>query len=524
MNIRQLLEDRVQSNPDKVFLFFKEIQVSYRDFDRLANKVANSFLKAGIKKGDHFAIMLPNCPEFLYTWFGLNKIGAVEVPINTALKSPEMQYIITHSEAKGVVIHTDFVPLLAEIRPELTELNHVIVVGGEAPGTISWQDWLNDASDKLRRIAISEKDPAVIIYTSGTTGRPKAVLLSHQGWVLTGQSWANMIGAKANDRIMTPNPLFHANAQCYSTMGSLAAGASLVLLEKFSRTRIIEDAWRYQADIMVLVAPTMPMVWSRPPEPADRNHAVRTIMAGGVSPEYFHEFEKRFNVRITTAYSLTEATLAIMAPRAGTIPRKPTPAVGVPMEYPSPSFRNEIRIINDAGEDVPRGKQGQILVRNPAVMLGYFKDPEKTAETMRDGWIYTGDIGYQDADGYFYFVGRSKEVLRRRGELISPAEIEAVIDEHPRVESSAVIGVLSGLGVAEEEIKAYIIIKSGKSIAPMEIVAWCQKRLAEFKVPRYIEFRSSFPRTSLGKIQKSVLKAERKDLTEDCYDRLKGCK
>lgn len=244
-------------------------------------------------------------------------------------------------------------------------------------------------------------------------------------------------------------------------------------------------------------------------------------MAGGVPREYYHDFEKRFQVKITTAYSLTEATYAIMAPREGTQPRKPTPAVGVPMEHPDPSIRNEIKIIDETSVEVLQGKQGQVIVRNPAVMLGYFKDPEKTAETKRDGWIYTGDIGYQDEDGYFFFVGRSRDVLRRKGELISPAEIESVINTHPKVEDSAVIGVPSSLGTAEEEIKAYLVLKPGESAMPQELIAWCHQSLAEFKVPRYLEFRTDFPRTPLGKIQKNVLKAEKEDLTEGCYDREK---
>lgn len=522
MNIRELLEDRVNSAPEKVYLYFQDQKISYQDFNKQVNKTANSLLRLGIQKGDHFAIVLPNCPEFLYAWFGLNKIGAVEVPINLNLKRLEVKYILSHSESKGVFIHTDYLPMLEEIRAELPDLKHTIVIGGgAAAGTMAYQDWLKDASAELQPVSISEEEPAVIIYTSGTTGRPKAVLLSHRGWVLTGQSWAYMISASANDRIMTPNPLFHANAQCYSTMGSLAACASLVLIERFSRSRVLEQARQYGANIMVLVAPTMPMVWSRPSQPNDGDNPVRTIMAGGVPSEYYYDFERRFQVKITTAYSLTEATLAIMAPREGTQSRKPTPAVGVPMEHSDPSICNEVKIIDEQGAEVSRGKQGQITVRNPAVMLGYFKDPEKTAETKRDGWIYTGDIGYQDEDGYFFFVGRSRDVLRRKGELISPAEIETVINTHPKVDDSAVIGVPTGLGMAEEEIKAYIILKPSESVTPQEIIEWCEQNLAEFKMPRYLEFRTEFPRTPLGKIQKNVLKAEKEDLTEGCYDREK---
>jgi acyl-CoA synthetase (AMP-forming)/AMP-acid ligase II len=524
MNIRELLENRVKMSPDKVYLYFQDQEVRYKDFDNRVNKVANSLLRSGIGKGDHVAIMLPNSPEFLYCWFGLNKIGAVEVPVNLNLKGEELKYILGHSEAKGVVINFSYLSLLESIRENLPALKLVVVIGGEKPtaaGSVLYQDWIMGASEELQPVSISDDDPAVIIYTSGTTGDPKGVVLSHRGWVLTGESWAYMIGALSNDRIMTSNPLFHANAQCYSTMGSLAANASLVLLERFSRSNILEQARLYRADIIVLVGPAMPMVWSRTQQVDDGDTPARTIMAGGVPNEYYYDFEKRLQVKIQTAYTLTEATMAIMAPREGIQPRKPTPGVGVIMEHPDPSVKNEVKIIDESGAEVPRNTHGQIVVKNPAVMIGYLKDPQKTTEINRDGWIYTGDVGYQDEDGYFFFVGRSKDVLRRRGELISPTQIESVINTHPKVEDSVVIGVPSGLGTAEEEVKAYVILNPGETVSPQEIIEWCVQRLADFKVPRSLEFRTAFPRTPLGKIQKSLLKQEKEDLTEGCYDREK---
>lgn len=522
MNIRELIESRVRSSPQKVYLYFQNQEVTYKDFDMNINRAASSFLRLGIQKGDHFAIMLPNSPEWLYSWFGLNKIGAVQVAVNLKLNGRELQYILNHSEAKGIVINDSYYPVLEGIRSDLPGLKHVIVVGEyepNQPGAVPQQAWREGSSEELQPAAISEDDPAVILYTSGTTGNPKGVLLSHRGWVFTGESTAYMTGASPDDRIMTPNPLFHAMAQCYAVMGSLVANASLILIERFSRSQIVEQTRQYGATILVLAAAATPMVWSRPPQENDGDNPVRMIQTGYVPSDYYHDFENRFQMKVQTAYSLTEATTAIMAPREGTRPRKKTPGVGVVMEHPDLSFHNEVKIVSETGTEVPRGKHGQIIVKNPAVMIGYFKNPEKTAEAKRDGWIYTGDVGYQDEDGYFFFVGRSKDILRRRGEQISPAQIESVINAHPKVEDSAVIGVPSALGPGEEEVKAYVIKRPGESVIPQEIIAWCSQSLADFKVPRYIEFRSEFPRTAIGKIQKSVLKAEKEDLTEGCYDR-----
>jgi len=377
-----------------------------------------------------------------------------------------------------------------------------------------------DEKAELAEAAISDEDPAVCIYTSGTTDRPKGVLNSHRGWVLTGEAYAYTVGITPEDRVMTPNPLFHANAQVYSTMGSLAAGASLILLKRFSSSRILEQARHYNATKMVLVQAVTPWVWNRPRREDDGDNPVKTMVAGNVPIEIYHDFEKRFQLKIQTIYALTEAVFAIMGPREGTQLRKPG-GVGVPMEHPDPSIRNEVKIVDDTGAEVPCGQQGEIIIRNPATMIGYFKDPERTAETKRDGWIHTGDIGYQDEDGYFFFVGRKKEVIRRRGELISPVEIESVINSHPSVQESAVISVPSSLGSGEEEVKAYVRLKLGETVTPQDIISWCSGKLAEFKIPRFLEFRDDFPRSAKGRIQKNLLKTEKRNLTKGCYDRLK---
>lgn len=522
MNIRELLEKQAEKYPDKIFLYFEEEKITYQDFNLTVNRIANTFKKMGVKKGEMVAIMLPNSPEFLYTWLGLNKIGAIEVPINVGFKETEVKYILQHSEASAIVIHHDYFPILSGIKKEkLPNLRNVIFHGDETNPyeTIPFSTLLDEKAD-LEEVAISEDDPAVCIYTSGTTDRSKGVLHSHRGWVLTGEAFAYTVGITPEDRVMTPNPLFHANAQVYSTMGSLAAGASLILLERFSTSRIIEQARHYGATKMVLVQAVTPWVWNRPQREDDGDTPVKTMVAGNVPAEIYHDFEQRFQLKIQTIYSLTEAPFAIMGPREGTQPRKPG-GIGVPMEHPDPSIKNEVRIIDDTEAEVPSGRQGEIIIRNPATMIGHFKDPEKTAETKRDDWIHTGDIGYQDEDGYFFFVGREKEVIRRRGELISPTEIESVINSHPGVEESAVIGVPSGLGSGEEEVKAYVRLKPGVTVTPQEIISWCTGKLAEFKIPSFLEFREDFPRSAIGRIQKNILKTEKQNLTEGYYDRLK---
>ena len=266
MNIRELLEKQAKTYPDKVFLYFDEERITYKTFNLTVNRIANGFKKMGIGKGDRVAIMLPNLPEFLYAWMGLNKIGAVEVPINIGFKAPEVSHILQHSESKGVIIHQDYYPIFDRLKKEgLPNPIDVIFYGEGIPcdGAIPFSTLL-DGKAELEDVAISEDDPAVCIYTSGTTDRPKGVLNSHRNWVLTGEAYAFTVGITPGDRVMTSNPLFHANAQVYPTMGSLAAGASLVLLRRFSSSQILEQARHYQATKLVLVQAVTPWVWNRP--------------------------------------------------------------------------------------------------------------------------------------------------------------------------------------------------------------------------------------------------------------------
>jgi crotonobetaine/carnitine-CoA ligase len=519
MNIRDLLENQVKKYPEKVFLYFEEEEITYRDFNLTVNRVANGFKKLGIKKGDRVAIMLPNSPDFLYAWMGLSKIGAIEVPINIAFTEAEVKYILQHSETSGIVIHQGCYPTLKMIEEKgLPNLRFLIFCGDDVPsGTIPFFDLMGEEAE-LEEVAIAEEDPAVCIYTSGTTDRPKGVLNSHRSWVLTGEAYAFTVGITPDDRVMTSNPLFHANAQVYPTMGSLAAGASLVLLKRFSASQILEQARHYRASKLVLVQAVTPWVWNRPRKEDDGDNPIRTLVAGNVPAEIYDDFEKRFQLKIQTIYSLTEAVFAIMGPREGAQTRK-RGGIGVPMEHPDSAIRNEVKIVDDQGREVPLGRQGEIVIRNPATMIGYFKDAERTAEAKREGWVFTGDIGYRDEEGYFFFVGRRKEVIRRRGELISPVEIESAINSHPSVEESAVIGVPSCLGSGEEEIKAYVRLKGDETVSAPDILSWCEGKLAEFKIPRFLEFRDDFPRSAIGRIQKNLLKTER-NLTDGCYDRL----
>lgn len=522
MNIRALLEERARQYGEKTFLCFGDEQMTYADFYQTVNRTANGFRRLGVRQGDMAAILMPNCPGFLYTWFGLNSLGAVEVPINTAATGDELKYILAHSEAAYAVVHKDCYAAIQGIeRADLPSLKNVLVYGGGGsfPDAMSFEALWESNADPID-IVIHDEDPAVCIYTSGTTDRPKGVLNSHKSWVMTGEAYAYTVGISQQDRVMTPNPLFHANAQVYSTMGVLSAGATLILLERFSTSQILEQTRRFGATKLVLVQAMTPWVWSRECREDDANNPVQTLVAGGVPKEIYFDFEKRFGLRVQTIYSLTEAVMGIMGPRTGCGTRKPG-GIGKPMEHPDKSVVNEVMLCDDSGKKVVPGAQGEIVIRNPAVMLGYLKNPEKTEETKRNGWIYTGDLGYQDEDGYFFFVGRKKELIRRRGELISPAQIESVINRHPVVRESVVIGLPSGLGTGEEEVFAFVVPKVEGTLPYEELVSHCRSCLSEFKVPRYILSLRELPKNATGRVKRGDLKQIASASEKDCYDRLK---
>jgi carnitine-CoA ligase len=319
---------------------------------------------------------------------------------------------------------------------------------------------------------------------------------------------------KPDDRLFTCLPFFHANAQGYSTMGALTAGASLIVVERFSASKFWEQIRDYKATVFNYIGAMLTILSKQPESEKDRDHCVRAAYGTPALDRKFQDYmEKRFGITFVSGYGLTECGLCIIQPLYGLRKEK---SMGLPKQIPGAGFVNEIRIVDDNDEEVPRGTVGEIVIKNPAVMKGYYKDAELTKKTMRSGWLHTGDQGWMDEDGYFYFADRKKDVIRRRGENVSSMEVESVINAHPKVLESAVIGVPSDL--YDDDVKAYLILKPGETLDPIEIVQWCKERLAYFKVPRYVEFRAEFPKTPTHRVQKYKLKEEKQDSTKDCFD------
>jgi len=516
MNIRELIEKQSQRNPDKVFLYFGEQEVTYKEFNENINRAANVFLNLGIKKGDRVCFFLPNCPEFLYGWFGLAKIGAVLVPINTNYRTEETKYIVNHSEANSILVHSSLKEVVDHIRPETPLLQNFLLLGEDIKNSdyVLFDEALRNASAGLGPIDVGEEDLCEIMYTSGTTGPSKGVMMTHKYWIINGYGYSYPMDVKPEDRAFTCLPFFHANAQGYSTMGALTAGASLIVVERFSASKFWDQIRHYMATVFNYIGAMLTILSKQPESEKDRDHHVRAAYGSPALDKKFQDYmEQRYGIIFVSGYGLTECGLCLIQPLYGLRKEK---SIGLPKQIPGAGFVNEIKIVNEEDDEVPPGGVGEIVIKNPAVMEGYFKEPELTKKVIRNGWLHTGDQGWVDEDGYFYFADRKRDVIRRRGENVSSIEVENVINANPKVLESAVLGVSSEL--YDDEIKAYIIPKPNETLDPLEIVQWCKERLAYFKVPRFIEFRTEFPKTPTHRVQKYKLKEESKDLTEDCFD------
>lgn len=516
MNIRTFIESKVERNPDKPFLYFEDEVVSYEEFDQKINQAANGFLDMGVKKGHRVCIMLPNVPEFLYGWFGLAKIGAVMVPINIAFTENEAGYILNHSEALGVIVDSERLPIVVEIKKRSETLKWIACIDpvSDKEDIHLFYRFFETMPKTLRSIILKHNDIAQIVYTSGTTAFPKGTMHAHKDFTLTGEAFSLCAGIGSEDRVLTILPLFHVNAQYYSTMGALAVQAALILVRKFTASNFWDQAVYFRATEFNFIGGIGRILYARPEYEFRPQHQITTAYGALVTPDVYEIFTKRFKIpHVIDGYGLTEVPRVSQNPIGGVIKMN---SIGLPAKHPDLSMSfSEIMIVDEDGKELETGEIGEIIVRSPVMMQGYLKDEAKTREAIRGGWFYTGDYAYKDKDGYLFFVDRKKDIIRRRGENISSTEVETIINANDKVLEAAVIAVPSELG--EDEVMACIVLKENKIMNPEEIIDWCKERLANFKVPRYLQFRDSLPKTPTQRTAKYILKQE-KDLIESSQD------
>ena len=525
MSIGEFFRNAVKENSTGVFIEISGEKITYQEcFDR-SLQTAAMFRTFGITKGDRVALFLPNCPEFLYCWFGLSMIGGISVPINTAYKKDETFYILDNSEASAFVAHQTLLSVAVPAGQMSEKLKaQLYVLDGNVGGLETttnlngWKDfyecWDSQSSEDLDNNVLPD-DISMLVYTSGTTGNPKGVQVTHLMYVAAGQGFAYWTHATSRDRFFTCLPYFHANAQYYSTMGTMAARATLVVESRFSASRFWSQVKESRATVVNFIGMMMPVLSKQLPSPDDRDNDVRLFyVSPAFSKEFLEEFQERFGTEIIVGFGMTETCYGTIE-ELGAFRR--SNSSGLPRRHPDESFVNQLKIADELGDAMPTGQVGEISIKNPAITPGYWRNEEQSRLSLRDGWLYTGDLGWLDEDGYLYFVDRKKDVIRRRGENISSQEVEDVIKRHTSVLDCAVIAVPSDLG--EDEVKAYVLPRDGIKLQPEDIIYWCADNLAYFKCPRYIELREDLPRTPSLRVRKDVLRQERDDLVQGCFDR-----
>ncbi len=494
-NIRELLERRAGSTPDKHFLFSEADgrAYTYAEFDAAANRAALMLAARGISKGDAVSLLMPNGAEYVIAYFACFKLGALAGPVNSLLKSEEISYVVNNSEARALLVHSEFLPKIESLRNELPGLEHVIVFDDEAKATAEF------AGKTLPEVPIERDDEAIIIYTSGTTGKPKGCLLTHGNLVANARQIADWLNFTERDRLLTVMPLFHMNAVSVTTMTPLYAGGSSVVSPKFSASRFWHIISDYGVTSFGSVATMLSMLLSTYPEgvPAGlKTDQLRFAMCGSapVPAEVLRKFEETFDCLVIEGYGLSESTCrsTFNPPDERRRPGSCGMAIG-----------NEMRVVDEEDREVAAGELGEIVLRGPNVLKGYYKNPEATERAFRDGWFHTGDVGYKDADGFFYIVDRKSDMIIRGGENIYPREIDEVLYRHPAVASAAVIGVPDPL--YGEEVAAFVVLKEGARAGEEEVINFCREHLADYKCPKSVRFVADIPKGPTGKLLKREL-------------------
>lgn len=503
LTVRSFLEDAVERNMSSPYLIWGEDTETYEQFNAKVDSAAAFWHEIGVRKGDCVSFMADNSPEFLHAWLGLAKIGAVLVAINTGFKYAEAKYLVDHSKSRFALIDSAHAELFGRIQ-EATPLLHKTLAIGETEGYENFFAGAQQLKGTAPSVDLRGDDLISLIYTSGTTGKPKGVMQPHRNYVMTGQAYPAWMKMERGDRIYACLPLFHINSQAYSTMGAIGAEGAMVLAPRFSASKFWPDVRKHDVTVFNFIGAMTVILSKSEPGPDDRNHRVRVAYGVPALPHDVRmQVEERFGLACVSGFGMSETTFGLLEPINE--PRH-ADSMGIPRSHPDPSVAPaEAKIVDGEGEEVPRGEVGELVLRNPAMMLGYFREPEKTAEALVNDWLHTGDSAWQAEDDYFYFVDRKKDIVRRRGENVSSLEVEMVVNTHPDVQESAVIGVPSEL--TDEELCVFVVARSGVSVNPANIIAWCADNLAAFKVPRFVELVDALPKTPTAKIEKHRLRS-----------------
>lgn len=503
--VGHVLAHKAATVGDRPFLLFGEQRFTYADVDALTNSYAEGFRRRGIARGDHVALMLGNRPELLWAIWGLGKLGAVAVPLNTAARGDLLVYLLDQSDSVLLCAEPDAADRVEHAVAHVPAVREVLgpdrlAAFGELPA---------EEPPESREIAWS--DPHLIMYTSGTTGPSKGVVCPHAQGHAVGLTMAQRSGYRPDDVLYTCLPVFHANALWFTIYAALWADACVALSPGFSARRFWDEIRDSGATVFNALGAMANIIWQQPNSERDREHRVRIAMCVPSSRELAEGFAQRYGIRMTSVFAMTENTAVTVLG-----PEDPVEKAGS-----AGRVRDDVgvQIVDDAHVPVPAGNVGEICVRpgRGAFMRGYHAMPEATVEVTRDLWFHTGDRGHLDADGFLFFADRKKEAIRRRGENISAYEVETVLCRHPAVHEAAAVPVPSELG--EDDVMAWIVPAADAEVDFAELTAFAIEHMAYYMVPRYLAVRPELPKTPSEKVEKYKLAVEARERLGELWDR-----
>jgi long-chain acyl-CoA synthetase len=510
MNLSTKLHETAQVWPDKCAYHFMGQSCSYAELDSAITKFASGLSKLGIKQGDHIALLLGNSPHFIISLYGALRLGVTVIPINPIYTPDEIGYILNNGDVKAVIAIDLAIPLAEKMHPLLPNVQNFVYceTGGELtdlgnlsvyPKLKSFTNVVTSGDLTFQGPELNEDDTAIILYTSGTTGKPKGAMLTHRNLYSNAQDVGDYLKMNIDDRVITTLPMFHVFCLTVVLNAPLLNGATLLITPKFSPKEIFQIAKEYEATVFAGV-PTMYNFLYQYPDgnPEDLKHLRLCISGGAAMPvALLKNFEEKFNVVVSEGYGLSEAS-PVTSFNPLDRPRKPG-SIGTSI------WHVENKVVDELGDEVPIGAVGELVVRGPNVMKGYYKMPEETSAALRDGWLHTGDMARMDDEGYLYIVDRKKDLIIVGGYNVYPREVEEILYDHPDVVEAAVVGIPDP---NQGEAVAAYVVKKNPALTEEQLLNYCREHLAKYKLPSAIEFIDELPKNTTGKILRMALKVQ----------------
>lgn len=502
MIVRDHLEKQAIERPSKVAILFKDEKITFSDLNTLSNRLANRLLNVGVKKGDRVVLLFQNCPEFCVAYFAILKIGAIAVVLDFRLSPAEMEPIFQEAEATAIVTNVRQKVFIDRVRKSVPTLKHIVVTGAEDEDIRDWHSYeetIEKESSQRISIPLQEEDESLYLYTSGTTGRSKGVVLTNDHLSYFPESIHNALPLSEKDTWGLVLPISHISGPIVMNL-MVETGLSVSIIDEMKPKKILDAVQHHHVTIFHAVPPIFQLILNVPHwERYDWSSLKFVAMMGTVVPEQLmKEFSERYpHLTALQGYGATETSPLLTLTHWEDAFRKMASAgKAVP--------RVDLKIMGQEGKEVPVGQIGEIITRGPQIMKGYLKDPKATAKKIRDGWYYSGDLGRLDEDGYLYILGRTDEMVVTGGLNVYPSEVETVLLNHPKVAEAAVVGIPDAR--RGQVMRAIVVLKHGETATHREILKFCKERLANFKLPRQLEFKDSLPKSRTGKIAKRQLR------------------